>query len=241
MDVKLGLTLRKGLWDLTFTSLLGHCNSPRWWQQDMTCVLSTQCPIWCEVDHIFLNEPYATWCTGLQLLYTAAATWWPAALHDWSVAEATCCTFYLNPGWVFCSDPGQPSQWCNVVTGHLFPGWGHGGKTKKCHSRVAAAVLAPQTMVHSISHFVLWDWFQVALQSSYYYCNFNVLLYFGNKCSRHEPYIHQPSACSLLLSLNRLKCLQKRQQLLVSGRTTEAGSQYILLEWMNEWDGMEYT
>lgn len=63
IDVKLGLSLRKGLWDSNFTSLLGHYKSPGWWQQDMTCVLSTQRSIWYQVGHVCLKNP--TLCCAL--------------------------------------------------------------------------------------------------------------------------------------------------------------------------------
>ena len=57
MDVKLGLTVKKDLWNSDFTSLLDYCNSPSWGQQDVTCMLFTQRSIWNQVGHICQKDP----------------------------------------------------------------------------------------------------------------------------------------------------------------------------------------
>ena len=158
IDVKLGLSLRKGLRDSNFTSLLGHYKSPGWWQQDMTCVLSTQRSIWYQVGHVCLKNP--TLCCAL---------------------PSSCCILLLPHGgllpcmfssgwrqvptpftWILYSFPAftQANEWCNVVTCLQV------GIMLARPRGVTAAVLAPKTMVHSINHFGLQD-FQVALQSSY--------------------------------------------------------------------------
>lgn len=43
------------------------------------------------------KEPNPVLCTALQLLYTAATTWWPAALYVQQWVETSSYTFHLNP------------------------------------------------------------------------------------------------------------------------------------------------
>jgi len=101
MDVKLGLILRKCLWDSNFTSLLEYYNSPDW---GPPCYL--QCPIWNQTGCICPKGPNTAWCTDVKLLYIADGgglllytllTGWRQALH-----------LSPEPTWVSSSDTGKP-------------------------------------------------------------------------------------------------------------------------------------
>lgn len=114
MDVKLGLTVRKDLWDSNFTSSLHYYNSPGWGQQDMTCMLSMQCFVWNQVGHICRKGPNTTWCTDLQMLYIADTRWWPAAQYVDHWAETTPTPFtWTCVG--FLQWPREAQSRCSVV------------------------------------------------------------------------------------------------------------------------------